>query len=57
MVARKYTEARQKPMTLQQAFTLTEECSSRMLEAESFDRNNSTTFRLPSAVNELCNSN
>ena len=31
MVVRKYTEARQKPKTLQQAFTLTEECSSRML--------------------------
>ena len=28
-----------------------------MLEAESFDCNNSTTFRLPSAVNELCSSN
>ena len=57
MVVRKYTEARQKPKTLQQAFTLVEECSSRMLEAESFDHNNSTSFRLPSAVNELCSAN
>ena len=57
MVVRKYTEARQKSKTFQQVFTLMEECSSRMLEAESYDHNNSTTFRLPSAVNELCSSN
>ena len=37
MVARKYTEARNMPQTLQAAFTMAEDCSARMLEVESFN--------------------
>ena len=55
MVTRKYTEARNKPHTLQAAFTLAEDCSARMMEAKSFECNNA--FRLLPAVNELSNSN
>ena len=55
MVAKKYTEIRYRPRTLQAMFTLAEDMSAKMLEAKSFEH--TSTYRLPSSVNELCNSN
>ena len=51
MVARKYVDAREKPNTLEAIFQMAEQCSKRMLEADSFDHSNS--FRVPSTINEI----
>ena len=51
MVARKYADAREKPNTLEAIFQMTEWCSKKMLEADSFDHSN--TFRVPSTINEI----
>ena len=51
MVARKYTDARNKPDTLEAIFQMAEWYSKKMLEAESFDHSNS--FRVPSTINEI----
>ena len=53
MIAKKYAEQRQRPQTLQAAFTLAEEMEAKMLEAESFECNSS--YRFPSSINELTN--
>ena len=44
MVARKYANAREKPNTLEAIFQMAEQCSKKMLEADSFDCSN--TFRV-----------
>ena len=51
MVARKYTDARDKPDMLEAIFQMAEGCYKKMLEADSFDC--STTFRVPSTINEI----
>ena len=51
MVARKYADTRDKPDTLEAIFQMTERCSKKMLEADSFDHSN--TFRIPSTINEI----
>ena len=51
MMARKYADARDKPNTLEAIFQMAEQCSKRMLEADSFDHSN--TFRVPSTINEI----
>ena len=51
MVARKYTNARDKPDTLEAIFQMAEQCSKKMLEADSFDCSNN--FRVPSTINEI----
>ena len=51
MVARKYTDARDKPDTLEAIFQMAEQCSKKMLEADSFDHSN--TFRVPSTITEI----
>ena len=53
MVARKYADAREKPETLEAIFQMAEQCSKKMLEADSFDHSN--TFRVPSTINEIAN--
>ena len=55
MVTKKYTEVRHRPKMLQAVFTLAEEMLAKILEAELFEC--TSTYRLPSTVNELCNSN
>ena len=50
MVARKYADARDKPDTLEAIFQMAEQCSKKMLEADSFDYSN--TFRVPSTISE-----
>ena len=54
MVAKKYTDVRSRPQTLQAAFTLVEEMAGKMQEAELFKH--TTSFRLPTSVNEICGS-
>ena len=54
MVARKYADTRSRPQTLQAAFTLAEEMAGNMQEAESYKC--TTSFRLPTSVNEICRS-
>ena len=51
MVVRKYADMRDKPDTLEAIFQMAERCSRKMLEADSFDHNN--TFRVPTTVNEI----
>ena len=51
MVARKYADAREKPNTLEAIFQMAEQCSKKMLEADSFDHSN--IFRVPSTINEI----
>ena len=51
MVARKYADTRKKPNTLEAIFQMVEQCSKKMLEADSFDCSN--TFRVPSTINEI----
>ena len=51
MVARKYADVRDKPETLEAIFQMVEQCSKKMLEADSFDHSNA--FRVPSTVNEI----
>ena len=51
MVVRKYADARDKPDTLEAIFQMAEQCSKKMLEADSFDHSN--TFRVPSTINEI----
>ena len=51
MVVRKYADAREKPNTLEAIFQMAEQCSKKMLEADSFDHSN--TFRVPSTTNEI----
>ena len=51
MVARKYADARDKPDTLEAIFQMAEQCSKKMLEADSIDHSN--TFRVPSTINEI----
>ena len=51
MVARKYADTRDKPDTLEAIFQMAERYSKRMLEADSFDHNN--TFRVSSTINEI----
>ena len=51
MVARKYAGTRDKPDTLEAIFQMAEQCSKKMLEADSFDHSN--TFRVPSTINEI----
>ena len=51
MVARKYADARDKPDTLEAIFQTAEQCSKKMLEADSFDCSN--TFRVPSTINKI----
>ena len=46
MVARKYADARDKPDTLEVIFEMAEQCSKKMLDADSFDHSNA--FRVPS---------
>ena len=50
-MARKYADAREKPDTLEAIFQMAEQCSRKMLEADSFDCSN--TFRVPSTINEI----
>ena len=51
MVVRKYADAKDKPDTLEAIFQMAEQCSKKMLEADSFDCSNS--FRVPSTINEI----
>ena len=51
MVARKNVDAREKPNTLEAIFQMADQCSKKMLEADSFDHSN--TFRVPSTINEI----
>ena len=51
MVLRKYADARDKPNTLEAIFQMAEQCSKKMLEADSFDCSN--TFRVPSTINKI----
>ena len=51
MVVRKYADARGKPNTLEAIYQMPEQCSKKMLEADSFDCSN--TFRVPSTINEI----
>ena len=51
MVARKYSDARDKPRTLEGIFQMAEQCSKKMLEADSLDRGNA--FIIPSNINEI----
>ena len=51
MVVRKYADAREKPNTLEAIFQMAEQCSKKMLEADSFDYGN--TFRVPSTINGI----
>ena len=55
MVARKYSDARDKPRMLEAIFQMVERCSKKMLEADSLDRGN--TFIVPSTVNEITEAN
>ena len=51
MVARKYADARDKPETLEAIFQMAEQCSKKLLEADSFDHSNA--FRVPSTIIEI----
>ena len=51
MVARKYADAREKPDTLEAIVQMAEQCSNKMLEADSFGHSN--TFRVPSTIMKL----
>ena len=51
MVVRKYADTREKPDTLEAIFQMAEQCSKKILEADSFDHSN--TFRVPSTINEI----
>ena len=51
VVAKKYTDARNKPHTLQDVFQLAEYCSRKMQEASSLDRG--TSINLSSSVNKI----
>ena len=51
MVARKYADTREKPNTLEAIFQMAEQCSKKMLEADSFDHSN--IFRVPSTINKI----
>ena len=51
MVGRKYANAREKPNTVEAIFQIAEQCSKKMLEADSFDCSN--TFRVPSTINKI----
>ena len=51
MVVRKYADTREKPNTLEAIFQMAEQCSKKMLEADSFHHSN--TFRVPSTINEI----
>ena len=51
VVARRYSDTRDKPNTLETIFQMAERCSKRMLEVDSFDCTN--TFRVPSTINQI----
>ena len=55
MVVRKYADARDKPDTLEAIFQMAEQCSKKMLDADSFDHSN--VFRVPSTINEILEAN
>ena len=44
-------QCKRKPNTLEAIFQMAEQCSKKMLEADSFDHSN--TFRVPSTINEI----
>ena len=50
-LAKKHTDPRTRPQTLQQAFNMAEEASRRILETESFERSSSVHFS--SSVNQI----
>ena len=51
IVAKRYTEARNKPHTLEDVFQLAEQCSRKMHEASSLGH--SSSLNLPSSMNEI----
>ena len=50
-LAKKHTDPRTRPQTLQQAFNMAEEASRRILETESFER--SSTMRFSGSVDHI----
>ena len=53
MVTRKFADAMNKPEMLQDVFTLAEKCAKKMQEWDFYERPGD--FRLPSIINEICN--
>ena len=53
IVVKRYTDARNKPCTLEEAFQLAEQCTRKMQEANSLGH--SSSLNLHSAINEITN--